>query len=111
LIDDYVLQFCKMVSIKDLITKIETISNDKRAKREYLNDSKTREFTKGLNKYFEHVISIPRIRMGDRQSFETLINEECYLFAKHLRNEKADWNPRIPLLQSPLSATPVRFPP
>jgi hypothetical protein len=33
--------------------------------------------------------------MGNRQSIDTLINEEALLFAKYLRNEKKDWLPRI----------------
>jgi hypothetical protein len=33
--------------------------------------------------------------MGDQQEIETLINEEAYLLAKFLRNEKQTWFPRI----------------
>lgn len=32
---------------------------------------------------------------GEKQEFETLINEEALLFAKYLRNEKKEWRPRI----------------
>jgi hypothetical protein len=31
----------------------------------------------------------------ERHTIETLINEEALLFAKYLRNEKKDWQPRI----------------
>jgi hypothetical protein len=41
---------------------------------------------------------MPKIRIGDRQEIETLINEEAMLFAKFLRNEKPCWNPRIAVL-------------
>ena len=37
----------------------------------------------------------PRIRIGKRQTIETLINEEVLLFAKYLRNECDKWIPRI----------------
>jgi hypothetical protein len=55
----------------------------------------TRDFTAKLNSYFEAHMEIPRIKVGNRQTIETLINEEALLFAKYLRNEKKDWIPRI----------------
>jgi hypothetical protein len=48
--------------------------------------------------FFEFMIDVPRIRVGKKQSLETLINEEALLFAKHIRNEKPKWFPRIPIL-------------
>jgi len=48
-----------------------------------------------LNGYFESKVEIPRIKHGDRQTIETLINEEALLFAKYLRNEQRIWIPRI----------------
>jgi len=50
---------------------------------------------KQLNVFFERIVEVPRIRIGRRQTIETLINEEALLFAKYLRNEKKDWMPRI----------------
>jgi hypothetical protein len=38
---------------------------------------------------------MPRVRMGEQQEIETLINEETFLFAKYLRGEKTHWEPRI----------------
>ena len=35
------------------------------------------------------------MKVGKRQTFETLINEEALLFAKYLREEMPAWNPRI----------------
>jgi hypothetical protein len=96
MIDDYVIKFCKNLRPKDFILKNETVIRKKKAKRQYLNDSKTKEFSDNLNNYFENLIDIPRIRFGNRQTIETLINEECLLFAKYLRNEIKDWIPRIP---------------
>lgn len=40
-------------------------------------------------------VDIPRIKVGERQTIETLINEEALLFAKYLRDEKETWVPRI----------------
>ncbi|MEM3829197.1 MAG: hypothetical protein QXP36_08300 [Conexivisphaerales archaeon] len=48
-----------------------------------------------LNRFFETEIPISRIRHGSKQQIETLINEEAYLFAKYLRNEKDTWKPRL----------------
>lgn len=49
-----------------------------------------------LNSFFELKVEIPRIKHGNKQTVETLINEEALLFAKYLRNERQDWTPRIP---------------
>ncbi len=54
-----------------------------------------------LNDYFETVIEIPRMKKGERQTIETLISEEALLFAQYLRNERRDWNPRVPTLSLP----------
>jgi len=75
--------------------KTEKMAGQKRGKREYLNDVETRDFTAKLNDYFETRVEIPRIRIGDRQTIETLISEEALLFAKYLRNDIKTWKPRI----------------
>jgi hypothetical protein len=51
-----------------------------------------------LNDYFDTKIVLPRIRSGNRQRIETIINEEMLLLAKHIRNENDEWNPRITTL-------------
>jgi CRISPR/Cas system-associated endonuclease Cas1 len=96
LIDDFVIQYCRKIAKKDFITKDETQSRNKRGKREYLNDLKTRDFLDQLNAFFESFVDIPRIKVGERQTIETLINEEALLFAKYLRGEKELWIPRPP---------------
>ena len=50
---------------------------------------------KALNKFFETNVEIPRIKVGKKQTLETLINEEALLLAKFLRYERKTWNPRI----------------
>jgi len=69
------------------------MSRKLRGKREYLNDFQTRDFMKRLYSYFESKVEVPRIRVGKRQTIETLINEEALLFAKFLRKEVTNWNP------------------
>ena len=50
---------------------------------------------KKINKFLELTIEIPRIKVGKKQTVETLINEEALRFAKYIRHEKANWTPRI----------------
>ena len=50
---------------------------------------------KNLDQFFETTIEIPRIKVGNKQTIETLINEEALLFAKFLRDERETWIPRI----------------
>jgi hypothetical protein len=65
-----------------------------------LCEYKTNDLAEGLNNLFEKTVEIPRIKHGNKQTVDTLINEEALLFAKYLRNERKDWNPRIPSLRA-----------
>jgi CRISPR/Cas system-associated endonuclease Cas1 len=95
LIDDFVIQYCQNLAKRKFIFKSEKTSGQKKGKREYLNDVETKDFAKKLNSYFELFVEVPRIRVGKKQTIETLINEEALLFAKYLRKEKKEWFPRI----------------
>ena len=98
LIDDFLIEYCRNLKTKDFIVKTETLGRTKQGKREYLNNKLTRDLLKRVELFFELMIDVPRIRVGKKQSLETLINEEALLFAKHIRNEKQKWFPRIPIL-------------
>jgi len=67
----------------------------KMGKRIHLCEYETNELAEDLNGLFDRVIEIPRIRHGSKQTLDTLINEEAYLLAGYLRNEKESWIPRI----------------
>jgi CRISPR-associated protein Cas1 len=95
LIDDFVIEYSRSLKPKDFILKAENFSSNRKGKREYLNDFKTRDFMKKLNEYFLTEVKIPRYRIGKKQELETLIGEEAFLLAKYLRDEKPTWNPRI----------------
>jgi hypothetical protein len=82
------------VDTRDFILKNEDYANRK-GKRQYLSETKNKDFVNRLTRYFEIRITIPRIRRGEHQEIETLINEEAFLFAKYLRDEKLTWIPRI----------------
>jgi len=52
--------------------------------------------TRELNRFFEVRVKVKRIRNGEHQTLETLINEEAQLFVKYLRGEAKSWVPRVP---------------
>jgi CRISPR/Cas system-associated endonuclease Cas1 len=95
LIDDFIIQHFLTLKKSDLVLKEEECSLNRKGKREYLKKQKNCDFIKKLNKHFASIVEVPRIRIGERQEIETLINEEAFLFAKYLRGEKTHWKPRI----------------
>jgi len=88
LMDDFVLTYARNLKPKDFVLKDEDFSSTRKGKRQYLNDKMQREYLKKLNAYFLSKVEIPRIRKGEHQEIETLINEEALLFARYLRGEK-----------------------
>jgi len=42
-----------------------------------------------LNKFFDRMVNVERIKLGNWQTIDTLISEEALLFAKYLRHERA----------------------
>jgi len=62
---------------------------------------KTNGFMDKLDDFFESIVEIPRIKVGERQTIETLISEEALLFAKYLRKETEIWIPRSTKLVVP----------
>jgi CRISPR-associated protein Cas1 len=100
LIDDFLIQYCKRLKPRDFVLKTESLSTGKKGKRQYLSSINTRNLFRKLNEYFLMNVEIPRVRYGKSQEIETLINEEAFLLAQYLRNEKQIWIPRTPLLIS-----------
>jgi len=94
LVDDFLIGCRLNLRPRDFKAKTE-VFNDKKGKRIYLNESKTRELTRKIHDYFERKVSVPRIKHGNRQEIESLINEEAMLLASYLRDEKKNWTPRI----------------
>jgi len=95
LMDDFLIQYSRRLKSKDFVVKTEDISRNKKGERVYLNDVQTRDLMKQLDTLFEALVEVPRMRVGKRQTFDTLINEEALLLAKFLRNERTTWSPRI----------------
>jgi CRISPR-associated protein Cas1 len=94
LVDDFLIQYCGKLRKTDFVLKHESYSKKRKGKREYLNDSLTKELMKDFYAYLEGKVELPRIRHGTRQTLETLINEEALLLAKYLRDERKTWIPR-----------------
>jgi CRISPR/Cas system-associated endonuclease Cas1 len=94
LVDSFLIQYCCSLSLNDFIVKTEDSTRNKKGKRVYLNDIQTRDLTKKLNEFFESKVEVQRIRIGEKQTIETLINEEALLLAQFLRNECKTWTPR-----------------
>ena len=95
LIDDFIVDYARNLKPSDFKLKDEVFSNNRKGKRQYLNDKMQNEFFERVNLYFQTKVQVPRIRVGKSQEIEALINEESYLFAKYLRGERATWIPRI----------------
>jgi len=96
--DDFLTEHTRNLRPSDFVLKDEDFSSTKKGKRQYLNDKMQREYLKKLNAHFQSKVEIPRIRKGEHQEIETLINEEALLFAAYLRGEKPAWRPRIAAL-------------
>ena len=94
LIDDFLIRYSQNLKPKDFKAKTEMIG-DKKGKRIYLNKRKTRELMRKLHDYFRLKVRVPRVKWGDKQEIESLINEEAFLLARYLRNERKNWIPRI----------------
>jgi CRISPR-associated protein Cas1 len=93
-IDDFLIKYCRELKKKQFTTKHEQYSTKRLGERQYHNKESTKDFMTKLNGLFETVVEIPRIRYGNRQTFETLISEEALLLAKYVRKERKDWSPR-----------------
>jgi hypothetical protein len=87
LIDDFLINYSQKISKKDFKMKVEPASCGKKGKREYLPDCETKILLDEHSRVFESMVEVKRIRNGEHQTLETLINEEALLFAKYLRNE------------------------
>jgi len=98
LVDDFLIQYSQKLRKKDFKVKREDYSSSRKGKREYLRKEKTRDFMERLYGLFESYVDVARVKHGNRQTVETLINEEALLLAEYLRIERNAWSPRIAVL-------------
>jgi hypothetical protein len=95
LVDDFLIQYCRGLRKKDFKAKREDYSSSRKGKRKYLCEEKTRDLMERLYGLFESWVDVGRVKHGNRQTVESLINEEALLLAKYLRNERKEWHPRL----------------
>ena len=96
LIDDFLVERCQKLRKKDFVLVTDFMMHLKMGKKIHLKEYETDSLAEDLTDFFDRVVNIDRIKVGNRQTIDTLISEEALLFAKYLRNERKDWTPRIP---------------
>jgi CRISPR/Cas system-associated endonuclease Cas1 len=94
-IDDLLIERCRKYHKNDFVLVTDFLMKLRTGKRVHLVEYETNDLAEDSNSLFESVVKIPRMRYGSRQTLDTLINEEAYLLAQFLRNEKQSWNPRL----------------
>jgi hypothetical protein len=60
-------------------------------KKIYPMEYETDSLAEDLNAFFECMVNVERIKIGNRQIIDTLISEEALLFAEYLRHERKEW--------------------
>ena len=102
LIDDFLIERAKKFHKKDFVLVTDFMMHLKMGKKihlkEYEKEYETDSLAEDLNTFFDRMVDVERIKVGKRQTIDTLINEEALLLAQYLRRERKDWVPRIPLL-------------
>jgi CRISPR-associated protein Cas1 len=98
LVDDFLVERCHKFHKKDFVLVTDFMMHLKMGKRIHLCEYETNQLAEDLNSLFDRIVEIPRIRHGSKQTLDTLINEEAYLFARFLRHERETWVLRIPSL-------------
>jgi CRISP-associated protein Cas1 len=95
LIDDFLIERCHKLRKKDFVLVTDFMMHLKMGKKIHLKEYETDSLAEDLNAFFDRLVNVERIKVGRRQTIDTLISEEALLFAKYLRNEKKEWTPRI----------------
>jgi CRISP-associated protein Cas1 len=95
LIDDFLIERCQKLRKKDFVLVTDFMMHLKMGKKIHLKEYETDSLAEDLNAFFNRFVNIERIKVGNRQTIDTLISEEALMFAKYLRKENSDWVPRI----------------
>jgi hypothetical protein len=88
----------KKLRKKDFVLVTDFVMHLKMGKKIHLKEYEADSLAENLSALFDRLVDVERIKHGKIQTLDTLISEEALLFAKYLRNERKDWNPRIPIL-------------
>ncbi len=98
LIDNFLLTRAKKFHKKDFMLVTDFMMHLKMGKKIHLKEYETDSLAGDLNAFFDRMVDVERIKVGNRQTIDTLIGEEALLFAKYLRRERRAWIPRLPEL-------------
>ncbi len=96
LIDDFLIERAKKFHKKDFVLVTDFMMHLKMGKRIHLKDYEVDSLAQDLNAFFDRMVNIERIKVGNRQTIDTLISEETLLLGKYLRHERKEWIPRLP---------------
>ena len=80
---------------KDFVLVTDFMMHLRMGKKIHLKEYETDSLAGELNTFFDCMVNVERIKVGKRQTIDTLISEEALLFAKYLRDEKKEWIPRL----------------
>ena len=100
LIDDFLIERCSRLHKNDFVLITDFMMRLRMGKKIHLCEFETNELAEDLGKFFGRTVEVPRIKVGNRQTLDTLMSEEALLFAKYLRSERETWYPRIASLSS-----------
>jgi CRISPR/Cas system-associated endonuclease Cas1 len=95
LIDDFLIEHCQKLHKNDFVLATEFFMKTRIGKRVFLRGYEAGKLWESLARLFERMIEVPRMKVGKRQTLETLIKEEALLLAKFLRGEREAGTPRI----------------
>jgi hypothetical protein len=99
LIDDFLIERYQKLRKKDFVLITDFIMHLKMGKKIHLKEYETDSLANDLNAFFDHMINVERIKVGNWQTIDTLISEEALLFAKYLRHETKEGTPRLPAIK------------
>jgi CRISP-associated protein Cas1 len=95
LIDDFLIERCQKLRKKDFVLVTDFMMHLKMGKKIHLKEYETNSLAEDLKAFFDRMVDVDRIKIGKRQTIDTLMSEEALLFAKYLRQEKENWIPRL----------------
>ena len=95
-VNHFLITYCRKLNENDFEWK-DDIHAGIKGKRAFLNHEKNVEFLNLLENYFETKVNVPRVKHGNKQELESVINEEAMLLASFIRGKRI-WEPRsVPL--------------
>ena len=94
LIDAFLIERAEKFHKKNFVLVTDFMMHLKMGKKIHLKEYETDSLAEDLNAFFDRMVDVERIKVGKRQTIDTLISEEALLFAKYLRHERDSWSPR-----------------